>query len=85
MSTDSTPVSSPLVSHADVIAALGNTALAGLLGIPVKTVSGWKFRESIPGPWFVGVAAAADALGRGDITVQLLAELAAAGKTEDAA
>lgn len=67
-----------LATHADVVARLGISALAGALGVSVKKVDGWKTRSSIPGPWFRPVEIAAGRLGHPMVTVDLLADLASA-------
>jgi hypothetical protein len=71
------PAMSRYQSHAGVIDALGASALARTIGIDRKRVGGWKTRSSIPGGWFISVADAAAALGHPEVTIDLLAHLAA--------
>lgn len=63
-------------SHAEVIAAIGNSRLAEACGISAKRVEGWRRRNSIPGRWFVAVANAANDMGHLGVSAAGLAEMA---------
>lgn len=66
-------------SVSDVIEAVGGvTAVSRALGKPVGTVSAWKTRESIPSEQHAALVDAAQALGRHDVTFELIARLHAA-------
>lgn len=60
-----------------IIVALGGTgAVAGALEQADSTVSGWQVR-GIPAPHWAGVVALAATRGIPDVTLEVLAELAA--------
>lgn len=60
-----------------VIATLGGTGdVAPALGQSASTVSGWQTR-GIPAPHWAAVVALAADLGKSDITLEVLAEIAA--------
>lgn len=65
-----------LETHHDVLQACGATRLARILGENPKAVAGWLARNSIPGKYFVPVAAAAQTLGV-KVSVEQLALMAA--------
>lgn len=60
-----------------IIVALGGTgAVAGKLEQSDSTVSGWQSR-GIPAPHWAAVVALAGEMGKPDVTLEVLAELAA--------
>ncbi len=60
-----------------IIDALGGTgAVADALGERTSTVSGWR-KRGIPGPHWAGVARLAGELDKSEISLELLADLAA--------
>ena len=60
-----------------IISGLGGTAaVADGLGQSASTVSGWKTR-GIPAPHWAAVVALAESIGQSDITLAVLATLAA--------
>lgn len=65
-----------MVDWKSVISVLGGTgAVASALGQGDSTVSGWRTR-GIPAPHWAAVVALAASVGRSDITLEVLAELA---------
>lgn len=64
-------------SSESIIVALGGTgAVAGALGQSDSTVSSWRTRGIPAGHWAAVVALAVD-LGKSDVTLEVLAALAA--------
>lgn len=62
-----------------IIDDLGGAAvLAANLGLPLGTVSAWKTRASIPSERWAAIVSQATATGKLDITLEVLAGLAAA-------
>lgn len=69
-----------------IIDELGGTAtLAANLGLPLGTVSAWKSRGSIPSERWMAVVSQASAAGKGSITLEVLAALAAAPPSQEVA
>lgn len=65
-----------MMTWEEIILALGNGVIAEALSQLPSTVSGWRER-GIPAPHWAGLVALAASRGRPDITLEVLAALAA--------
>lgn len=65
-----------MMTWEEIISALGNGVIAEGLGQLPSTVSGWRER-GIPARHWAGVVALAASRGRSDISLEVLATLAA--------
>jgi len=65
-------------TFADIIVAFGGYArVAEALGVPAGTVSSWKSRDGIPPQHWAKLVASASDRGIADVTLELLASIAA--------
>ncbi|WP_026784179.1 hypothetical protein [Pleomorphomonas koreensis] len=66
-----------MVSHQEIVSLFGVSVLADGIGRSAKAVSAWKARSSIPGDAWLPVVRFAAVAGHPEVTLDLLARIAA--------
>lgn len=68
-----------MATVADIIERFGGAAkMAPLIGTPANTIRQWSVRGSIPGRCWQAIVTAAECVGVGDVTFEVLAQIAKA-------